>query len=563
MGRRSFVTGPVLRIMRFMNSFGWWKASGHVSPHRAITEPVAGASEVTSLTSFSAPPLTRRLVNGRRVLAAGVACGVLILTGCATTVDPYAVAPAATQLAQDDVVGECLRRLRALDARVDAAGRRDAQDVRVPGYPYLRADRFTEAWLPAASDPQSIAAGKLDRMAALDAQARGFESANLSVPSNEADALVRCQSELVASARPAAVRAASAASVPDAYVDAQRVLGLYPVTLIPFAWGVASWQQANRDLFATPFPELPVRGERIRYVPATMKPGATVAGWVSPATATALRMPVVTPERTWQLLVQHAPVLVVDTVNGADRVGTLTWRASVQGAIVAVNTNDPAAYVRVAWTEFNGVAAMQLVYTFWFPARPAAHRLDLVAGHLDAVVWRVTLDAAGRPLVYDSIHACGCFQMFFPTERVRERPAPREGEGPLDESLFVPQVLYSPAADERVMIFLGAHDHNIERVGIDTTTPAPGVPYRLLDENVLRVLPVPATAGGGTRSIYGPDGLVPGSERAERYLFWPMGVPSAGQMRQWGHHATAFVGRRHFDDPRLFDRYFTLAPGAN
>lgn len=507
--------------------------------------------------------MVRRLVSGRSAVAAGVACGILLLTGCATPVDPYAVAPAVTQLAQEDAVGECLRLLKALDARVDAAGRRDAQDVRVPGYPYLRADRYTEGWLPASGDPQTIAAGKLDRMAALDAEARRFESANLSVPANEADALARCRSELVASARPTAARAAAAASVPDAYVDAQRFLGLYPVTLIPFAWGVASWQQDTRDLFATPFPELPVRGERIRYVPATTKPEGPVAGWVSPATATALRMPALTTERTWQLLVQHAPVLIVDTVNGNDRIGALTWRATVQGASVAVNTHDPAAYVRVAWTELNGAAALQLVYTFWFPARPAAHALDLVAGHLDAVVWRVTLDAAGRPLVYDSIHACGCFQMFFPTERVRERPAPREGEGPLDESLFVPQVLYSPAANERVMVFLGAHDHNIERVGIDTTTPAPGIPYRLLDENELRALPLPAIAGGGTRSIYGPDGLVPGSERAERYLFWPMGVPSAGQMRQWGHHATAFVGRRHFDDRLLFDRYFSLAPGVN
>ena len=79
----------------------------------------------------------------------------------------------------------------------------------------------------------------------------------------------------------------------------------------------------------------------------------------------------------------------------------------------------------------------------------------------------------------------------------------------------------------------------------------------------VRALPLSAASGGGTRSIYGPDGLVPGSERAERFVFWPMGVPSAGQMRQWGHHATAFVGRRHFDDPRLIDRYFMLAPALD
>jgi len=29
-------------------------------------------------------------------------------------------------------------------------------------------------------------------------------------------------------------------------------------------------------------------------------------------------------------------------------------------------------------------------------------------------------------------------------------------------------------------------------------------------------------------------------------------------MRQWGHHATAFVGRRHFDEPELLGRYFDL-----
>ncbi len=52
--------------------------------------------------------------------------------------------------------------------------------------------------------------------------------------------------------------------------------------------------------------------------------------------------------------------------------------------------------------------------------------------------------------------------------------------------------------------------------------------------------------------------MIAGSERGERWFFWPMGIESAGQMRQWGHHATAFVGRRHFDDPLLFDAYFEL-----
>ncbi|WP_461516865.1 hypothetical protein [Porticoccus sp.] len=53
---------------------------------------------------------------------------------------------------------------------------------------------------------------------------------------------------------------------------------------------------------------------------------------------------------------------------------------------------------------------------------------------------------------------------------------------------------------------------------------------------------------------------MPGSQRPERLLLWPMGVRSAGAMRQWGRHAVAFVGRRHFDDPRLIESLFKQVP---
>jgi len=32
-------------------------------------------------------------------------------------------------------------------------------------------------------------------------------------------------------------------------------------------------------------------------------------------------------------------------------------------------------------------------------------------------------------------------------------------------------------------------------------------------------------------------------------------------MRQWGRHATAFVGKRHFDDADLFERRFEFVLG--
>ncbi len=109
-------------------------------------------------------------------------------------------------------------------------------------------------------------------------------------------------------------------------------------------------------------------------------------------------------------------------------------------------------------------------------------------------------------------------------------------------------------ADARIRIRIAARTHYLIDVATDSGARA-ATRYALADEDVLRSLPLP---GGGTRSLYGPDGLVAGSERLERFLFWPMGVPSAGTMRQWGRHSTAFLGRRHFDDADLIERRFRL-----
>ena len=58
------------------------------------------------------------------------------------------------------------------------------------------------------------------------------------------------------------------------------------------------------------------------------------------------------------------------------------------------------------------------------------------------------------------------------------------------------------------------------------------------------------------KRLFGTDGIIAGTERLERFLLWPTGIANPGAMRQWGTHATAFVGRRHFDDPDLLDRAF-------
>jgi hypothetical protein len=140
--------------------------------------------------------------------------------------------------------------------------------------------------------------------------------------------------------------------------------------------------------------------------------------------------------------------------------------------------------------------------------------------------------------------------MFFPTPRATPRPAPE----PDEEWAFVPATLPRVAPGERPRLRLASATHALEGVALVRGADSL-VRYELRDYDELRSL---RRLDGGHRSAFGPEGLVAGSERPERFLFWPMGIASAGAMRQWGRHATAFVGRRHFDDADLVARRFEL-----
>jgi hypothetical protein len=475
---------------------------------------------------------------------AGALVAVALVAGCAS-VDPYAQPPISVHLERDDDVGRCARRLREADARIDAAGTRDAAAPRVPGFPYLRADRFTASLAePAAALRGARFAAWSELMAQADRQARAAELANAGAP-ELATAIDACRWALAVADGAEFVRLREAAVVPDDYSTAMRALGLYPLTRLAFAAGIRDWQRRTLEVFATPLADLPLAGRLQRYAPAPPPPPLT------PLRSAAFALPAPSQPQLASWVQRHAPLLEIDTASDDDRIGALRWAGD---GLPAADIAEPVAYVRAAYAHFGGRVRLQLVYTFWFPARPAEGAFDLLAGRLDGLIWRVTLDDAGEPLVYDSIHPCGCYHLFFPTAAVVERPQPQS----LDEGLFAPQRAPRLAPGERLALRIAARTHYLQRLRA-APADAAGVPYALRDERELLTLPLPR---GGTRSAYDAAGFVPGSQRGERWLFWPMGIASAGQMRQWGRHATAFVGRRHFDDAGLLDRYFALRPAG-
>lgn len=485
---------------------------------------------------------------------------LLALGACATP-------PTRPLPAGDAIAARCERAYAALDRAVDEAGVRDAEATLVDGFPGVRVTRFLASFAEPAPDDATFRAWHA-RLVEEDRRARLVEIANLP-PGPTQRALGALRDEGFATLPPLAflegcgtalaerdaadpVRRAAllaAARVPDDYDDAARALGLYPLTRVPAAAAIQVYEQRVLAAFGQ-------RATAARPPLTWIAEGAPpmsadeVRGLLASGAADPLGVPALDDLARERLLATYAPVLVIDARDERDRLGRPVFAADGSLAFTPV----PVVFGRVAYTRFAGRTRVQLVYTAWFAERAPAYPGDPLAGKLDGVLWRVTLDADGAPLVFDTIHACGCYPMFVPTARVHVKPR----EPTLDEQALIPLTLPALAVGDRVAVHLTVGTHQVR--GVDVASRGPGGPgasrYRLGLDDALRSIALP---GGGTRSLYGPDGIVEGTERGERALFWPLGVRNAGAMRQWGRHATAFVGRRHFDEAFLLDRYFLPA----
>jgi len=486
----------------------------------------------------------------RGILGVGA---ILLASGCATFDERLASHLESPQLR------DCAQWFVSLDERVAAMGTRDAQYTRMQGFPYLRVDRLLASLRERAAERPDTIATFAQRLRALDYDARRHEIDNLpdgALQVTRTEALHRtqdCGMQLVAadlaSARGRDAMVA-AAQVPDDYSTAMRVIGLYPLTRIPFTSGVRRFEGETRQAFAA---EPGTAPGRVRYSPPTVRTLSrdVVKGLLARGQFDPLGQPVFSERELEALAATYAPSFDVAVAGDFDRPGALRWRRGESTPVV--DATDLVVYAHSSYARYGETVLLQIVYTLWFSERPATSSVDLLSGRLDGLVWRVTLAPDGEPILHDSIHPCGCYHWFFPSPRAKARPAPDERE----EWAFAPQVLPRLQPGERPVLSVASGTHFIERVGV-ASGPDSLVRYSLRRYDELRSL---ARLDGGRRSVFNAEGFIAGTERGERFLYWPMGIASAGAMRQWGRHATAFVGRRHFDDADLIEKRFELDLG--
>jgi len=455
----------------------------------------------------------------------------------------------------------CEDRLSYVDAVVSDNAVQSASASPVVGYPFLRANRNSVLMvrqLDADGDGKVDQADQWDalisQMRGLDRAARQSEIANLPAASGISyEAVENCSNAMAGSLTtdqhqtllPAVV------FVPDDYLDFQRIAGLYPLTAFPAYFGYEGWKQENFASFAASDNDLIHSGAWRGYAVSWSEQGRLDVADIDQDAFGQWRP---TDRELENLAQAYAPVFRVRAGSDSDKVGRPTLPA--RDALAVVDTDNPTVYYRLSHTYFAGRWRPQIVYEIWFPERPATSRFDILAGHLDALIWRVTLDDDGMPLIADTIHGCGCYHMFFPSKALQRISAPEDHD--IRETAEMPAGYLTSSILSRPVLWIDKTSHYLLKVtgavGDQSTVDIASQTAVLRPAQELGHLPL--RNGQGTASLFDEDGFVPGTGRLERFILWPMGVDNPGAMRQWGHHATAFVGRRHFDEATLMDRYF-------
>jgi hypothetical protein len=476
----------------------------------------------------------------------------LLMVSCATMPLPTR----SDRITESGPNGNCANFFASLDKQIEKAGVIDPGVFRVMKYPYLRTNRFLASFSEEL-DSEATFAAWLNRMQALDREARKYEIANL--PDSDVAGIdsIKDKAELNSKVEICGdllkdvdfhgvdqrERLKKSVSVSDDYITLRRILGLYPLTRVFVSSGVSRWHAEARKSYV---PQPPADWKTIRYFPALNNHLPSSGHLLESVGRDPLGIPNYSPQDKETLFQMYAPVWEVQHQGYYDRIGAPVWSGR---NILDVDTTTPVTYTLISFTRFGNDIFTQLNYIIWFPARPKQGMLDIYGGILDGVNYRVTLNHKGDPILYETMHNCGCYYKAYPTDRLQARANIDYAEPPL--------ILESPAVNhskDMMTVAMDSRTHYVQHLyPLSRALKKKSQVYSLVDYGQLRSLPY---LKDHRRGMFGQDSLAPGSQRLERFILWPTGVLSPGAMRQSGRHAVAFVGKRHFDDPFFMEKMY-------
>ncbi|MEE2890753.1 MAG: hypothetical protein VX766_01290 [Pseudomonadota bacterium] len=426
---------------------------------------------------------------------------------------------------------------RALDTQIADAGSADPRHDRFQSIRWLRQTPFLHAELLDAADDRAAIRFVLDAMAELDRATLLLELGGAAANAPP----VRCWTQAVDRilSTPEALTSLRDQTPADLYRTWPRALGPYLVAKPFLRRGAARWRARERAAIAQGR-----AAARVAFKPAAAAMGnraeamtALTARLRAARARHPLAWPALPPDQLTEAFALFAPALHTSDTHAYARIGRLEGHAGRP----RVDTSMPVGYTEASYVRHGGKVLLQLTYSFWFTERPRTGVLDPYGGPIDGIVLRATLSEDGRPLIWESIHPCGCYYTLFLPE---DRPIRYEAPASSDPEPAI--VLTAPDSSAPIALHYTPDTH-YARFMTEATEEGASVAsfaYALADyDELLRP--------GATRPPFGRDGILRGTARQERWFLWPSGVASPGAMRSSGRQATAFLGKRRFDRAEL------------
>lgn len=214
------------------------------------------------------------------------------------------------------------------------------------------------------------------------------------------------------------------------------------------------------------------------------------------------------------LLGRYAPVFFVENHGAAyNRIGT-PWAAITpdKKETVSVDPNRPTIYTRQRVFATPGGTYTNLVYRVHFAEIPGGWApFYLGAGQNIGLLVIVTLNSRDQPVLYTTVHTCGCYLAFIPTSFLPDKAWPegwQKGRQPVYSETLPGFLDFRGTSPEqsRTLIVLRDGTHRVKDVRLrntDALRAGPRVAAAFQPLSALEKLPV---ENGATTSFYESSG---------------------------------------------------------
>ena len=459
--------------------------------------------------------------------------------------------------------GQYLKFYRCLDDAVLKFKTRDASGFAVLGFPYLRANRFLVGVAKKANTHQQKKLW-IELMRDLDVELRKREIKNLpdeaisylskklGQPVNKnklQEFLFSYSQELLESDLDQTdfFTAVMAAVIdPGEYSFLMRLLGFYPAAYIAVSRATDKAYKEFRTWHEKTLSDHEQRGQVKTFGPVTENKSSfeDISRIYKTKKLNELGMPYFGNDEMRNIAFGLAPILSIDIVDDYDKFGEVVWK----DGRVNINTANPVVYYYFSYGAIKQEPVLQVNYAFWYPGRLGPNAPWMEKGALDGMTLRITLDNEGLPIMADVMNNCGCYYFYVP----RKEAVKKIIKKPFQLEPFVPAWLPDGFPKKKIALRINTGWHQVQHIdATDVEEHEQG--YQLLPYEVLEQLPKETNK---SESVFNPAGIMKDSQRIEPYIFFSMGIPKVGFMRQRGNHAIKMVGRAHFTDYDSYDRDF-------